>query len=169
MKFDKPENAEHRDSVYLSLKDGQAVTFIPRGEVYSFYSIFGIKGPVTPLHPDARKRYKLNVIVNENGQLKAKILEFGKSISDQFYELSQICNLSETKLRFSRKGSGKSDTVYVLLPVMNEPPLSKEVLAKIADIDLNILDKEAKRLPPSSEEPWPNEEDRPAEETWSGF
>jgi hypothetical protein len=50
-----------------------------------------------------------------------------------------VCDVTKTKIRFSRRGSGKSDTVYILMPIVNEP-ISPKVQATIDAIPLNILD-----------------------------
>ncbi len=126
-------------TLYLRLKDGEAVNIIPRGEIHEFYSVFGTRGEVTSSTPGAKLRFKMNVIVNESGTLKAKILEFGMTIYDQLAEINKVCDVTKTKIRLSRKGSGKSDTMYMLLPVVNEP-ISAKVMATIEAIPLNILD-----------------------------
>lgn len=164
MKFKKPEERPSSGStneLYIRIKDGGEVVFIPRGEIYEFYSKFGVKGEVPPDTEGARLKYKINAVVYEGGAFKAKIYEFGKSVYEQFYEISQVCDVTKTKLRLSRKGSSKEDTTYFLLPVMKEP-LSAGQLGAIDQVELNILDKPAagQRLAPSS-----NQE----EESWRGF
>ena len=143
MKFtDRPKTggSDHGGpTLYLRLKDGEAVNIIPRGEIHEFYSVFGARGEVTATTPGAKLRFKMNVVVNEAGTLKAKILEFGMTIYDQLAEINKVCDVTKTKIRMSRKGSGKSDTMYMLLPVVNEP-ISPKVLATIEAIPLNILD-----------------------------
>lgn len=155
MKFKKPEPRSTSSSsggdLYLTLKDGESINLIPRGEVYEFYSVFGVKGEVDPTTQGARARFKINAIVVENGEMKAKVLEFGKQIYNQLYELSQICEVTETKLRLSRSGSTKDNTEYTLLPVIKEP-LSPATLKKLESIQLHILDKDrAQALPPDSD------------------
>ncbi len=143
MKFTERPKAGAGDTggptLYLRLKDGEAVNIIPRGEIHEFYSVFGTRGEVTSTTPGAKLRFKMNVVVNEAGVLKAKILEFGMTIYDQLSEINKVCDVTKTKIRLSRKGSGKSDTMYMLLPVVNEP-VSPKVLATIEAIPLNILD-----------------------------
>ncbi len=135
-------------TLYLRLKDGEAVNIIPRGEIYEFYSVFGTRGEVTSSTPGAKLRFKMNVIVNESGTLKAKILEFGMTIYDQLAEINKVCDVTKTKIRLSRKGSGKSDTMYMLLPVVNEP-ISAKVMATIEAIPLHVLNQARAKQGPS--------------------
>ncbi len=144
MKFtDRPKTSRDESggpTLYLRLKDGEAVNIIPRGEIYEFYSVFGLRGEATSSTPGAKLRFKMNVVVNEAGTLKAKVLEFGMTVYDQLSEINKVCDVTKTKIRFSRKGSGKSDTMYMLLPVVNEP-ISPKVMATIEAIPLHSFGK----------------------------
>jgi len=146
MKFtDRPKQSggsHEGPTLYLRLKDGEAVNIIPRGEIYEFYSVFGQRGEATSSTPGAKLRFKVNVVVNEGGTLKAKILEFGQTIYDQMSEINKVCDVTKTKIRLSRKCSGKSDTTYMLLPVINEP-LGPKVLETLDRLSLNILGAKA--------------------------
>lgn len=144
---------ESKSETHLRLKDGDVVNIIPRGEIYEFYSVFGTKGEVSADTPSARARFKVNVVIFENGMFKAKILEFGKSIYSQLYELNHVCDVTQTKLRFSRKGSTKDTTEYTLLPIIKEP-LSAGQMDAIRAVDLHILgvsSQPSEPLPPPSE------------------
>ncbi len=141
-------------TLYLRLKDGEAVNIIPRGEIHEFYSVFGVRGEVTAETPNAKLRFKMNVVVNEAGTLKAKILEFGMTIYEQLSEINKVCDVTKTKIRLSRKGSGKSDTMYMLLPVVNEP-LSAKVMATIEAIPLHVLGSKKAEAKPAAFEDFP--------------
>lgn len=171
MKFqERPKSEQKHDgpTLYLRLKDGESVNIIPRGEIHEFYSVFGTRGEVTSSTPNAKLRFKVNVIVNEGGTLKAKILEFGPTVYEQLAEINRVCDVTRTKIRFSRKGSGKSDTMYILMPVVNEP-ISPKVQATIDAIALNVLDGKKPQVENGSQlrsgsdtfdrEPFPEQED----------
>lgn len=163
MKFKKPEdsfNQESGESLYLKIKDGQNLMFTPRGEIYEFYSVFGVKGPVLPSTPGARVRYKMNVVMSDDGgkTFKVKIYEFGKGIYKQLYEISEVCEVTTTKLRLSRRGASKEDTEYTLLPMIKEP-LSAAMIQAIGQVELHILDKSIvgplSPPGPGQDEEWP--------------
>lgn len=152
----KQERSSDGPTLYLRLKDGEAVNIIPRGEIYEFYSVFGQRGEATSQTAGAKLRYKVNVVVNEGGTLKAKILEFGQTIYDQLCEINKVCDVTKTKVRLSRKGSGKSDTTYMLLPVINEP-IGEKLQKAIDGIKLNVLGQakpaEPQDFPPDFSDP----------------
>lgn len=156
--YSKPAGSDG-PSLYIRLKDGESVNIIPRGEIYEFYGVFGVRGEVEASTPHAKLRFKINVVVNEQGTLKAKILEFGMSVYEQLSEIAHVCDVTKTKLRFSRKGSGKSDTTYIILPLVNEP-ISPQVMATIEALPLNVLgqkkeDHNFKDVPESGPDPLP--------------
>lgn len=165
MKLPKPEERAQgtgtKSDLYIRLSDGESVTFVPRGEIYPFFSVFGIRGPVPPDTEGARRRYKLNAIVLEAGkEPRAKILEIGPQVYEQLYQISEVCELTNTKLRLSRKGTSKENTEYFLLPVMKEP-LSERQIEALSKIELNILDK-----PPMTQK---TKEEDDVPESWRGF
>ncbi len=134
-------------SLYIRLKDGESINIIPRGEIYEFYSVFGTRGEVSADTAGAKLRFKVNVVINDSGTLRAKVLEFGMTVYEQLAEINKVCDVSKTKIRFSRRGSTKSDTIYIFMPVVNEP-LSPKLLATIDANPLNILDgKKPEALP----------------------
>lgn len=143
MKFDhkdQPGNDKSKDGIFIQIKDGDAINLVFRGEIYSFYSVFGVKGEASPDDEGARQRFRANAIVWAGDTFKAKILEFGKSIYGQMEEISKVCEITETKCRLSRKGSTKDNTEYTLLPVIKDP-LTAVQLDAISRIPLNILDR----------------------------
>jgi hypothetical protein len=143
MKFKAPapkSGSSEGGSLYVRLKDGESIKFTPRGEIYEFYSVFGTRGEVSPDTPGAKLKYKVNVIINDNGTLVAKIYEFGMTVYEQLYHMSMVCDVTKTKFQLSRRGSTKENTQYTLIPVINEP-LGPQVLAAFDKITLNILDR----------------------------
>ena len=114
MKFTDRAKSDSKGSgptLYLRLKDGESINIIPRGEVYEFHSIFG-KGEVPAGTQGAKTRYKMNVIVNEEGILKAKILEFGPMVYDLLATFNKLTDVTKIKFKFSRTGSTKDNTEY---------------------------------------------------------
>lgn len=172
MKFKKPAaQDEAKSDLYIKIKDGHSLTFTPRGEIHEFYSVFGTPGEVLRGTPGAKLRYKMNVVMSDDGgkTFRVKIYEFGKSIYTQLYEISQVCDVTHTKLRLSRRGSTKEDTEYTLLPMIKEP-LTTAMLQAIERVELNILDRGTQPEPPPFDAPMPTEEEMPQdEEPWQGY
>lgn len=168
MKFRKPAaQDEAKSDLYIKIKDGQSLTFTPRGEIYEFYSVFGTRGEVARGTPGAKLRYKMNVVMSDDGgkTFRAMIYEFGKSIYTQLYDISEVCEVTSTKLRLSRRGSSKEDTEYTLLPMMKEP-LTPGMISRIEEVELHILDRGTQpEPPPVLDEPMPSGEDEP----WNGY
>lgn len=176
MKFkDRPKSdqGEGGTNRYLRLKDGDAVKMIPRGEIFEFYSVFGTKGDVPAGTSGAKKKYRMNVVVLEEGKFVMKIFDFNGPLYDQFVEINKFCeenkqDITKTKVRVSRKGAGKSDTTYMALPLTNEP-LTAAIIQQIESIDLHDLDPLKKSppiprgdLPPDfGDEPMPDSEELP--------
>ncbi len=86
------------------------------------------------------------------------------TVYEQLAEINKVCDVTKTKIRFSRKGSTKDDTMYMLIPVINEP-ISPKVLATIEAIPLHSFGRpksEAKQarvedFPPDFGDPPPED------------
>ena len=145
----KTEKGSGGPTLYLRLKDGEAVNIIPRGEIHEFYSVFGVRGEAQENTPGAKLRFKMNVVINESGTLKAKLLEFGMTVYEQLSEINKVYgDVTKIKIRFSRKGSTKSDTVYMLFPLPNEP-ISPAIMKTIEGLKLNPLGPLGEKKPQS--------------------
>lgn len=123
---------------YLKLSDGQSVTGVARGEIYKFYQRWpqgGQKEVFSVPTSGASLRYKINVVVPENGGFSAKVFEFGNKVYDQFAEIAENFEIENVKIKISRKGSGKSTDWFVLCL----GPVDSKALKSIAAVELNAL------------------------------
>ena len=112
----------------IKLKAGGWVQGVLRGEPLEFEQAF-------KSDPKPKFRFKLNMVVVENGQLTARILEGGWSIYVQLKALSESdWDLEKTFVKVSREGSGPTDTKYTVTPSPKLP--TPEQLAKIAAVPL---------------------------------
>lgn len=150
MKFkERAKSPFEGSSKYIRLKDGESVTGILRGEIYEFHIkwVNGKSVVVDEKDPEAKHRYKINMVVPEEGKFVAKVLEFGSMLYDHLYELSLNMNLEKTKLKLSRKGTG-TDTTYIPVPL---GPIEEKTLTQLSGVELNILN--VQKSEPKHEEP----------------
>lgn len=123
---------------YLKIGDGQSATGVPRGEVHEFYQRWpqgGTKEIFDVPTAGASARFRINVVVNEDGKPAAKVFEFGMSVYNQLAEISENFEITKTKLKISRKGSGKN-TEWFILPL---GPVEAKALKAIEAVELNAL------------------------------
>ncbi len=83
----------------------------------------------------AKPRYKINLVVHENGELVSKIFEFGPRIYDVLATISVEMDITKTKIKISRKGQ-KKNTQWTIIPL---GPVDEKALKKIAAVELNKL------------------------------
>lgn len=123
---------------YLKIGDGQSVTGVPRGDVHEFFQRWpqgGQKEVFLVPTAGAAPRYRINVVVHEDGKFCAKVFEFGPSVYGQFSEISDNFEIDKTKVKISRKGSGKN-TEWFILPL---GPVDPKALKAIVATELNAL------------------------------
>lgn len=160
MKFNKrdiPKSDGSGGNMFMRLKDGESVTGVCRGEVYEFFIIWeNNRSRIVKQSEDgAKSRFRLNLVVHEDGKFIAKIWEFGLTIYNQLSDISDEYNLEETKLKISRRGVG-TDTVYMILPLLKEP-ISPKTLKEISAVHMLILEHKPtvpKSLNPEEPEGW---------------
>jgi hypothetical protein len=129
-------------SSFLRLKDGDVVRGIVVGDIQETYKkwVNGKGVECAPDEPGAGLRFKVNIIVDENGGLVAKIWEFGITIYNQLKDINDEYPLETTKIKVSRQGSTKDNTSYTVLPLVSaKDKLSEAQLKKINAIDLHEL------------------------------
>jgi hypothetical protein len=111
----------------------------------------------------------VNVLVEENGAYVAKMLEQGGTLYDSIAAIAEEYALDDYIMRLSRKGKGKDDTVYSIVPA-KDGKITKEQKKQFDAIKLLDVkpknDFEAKSSlvtnpPPKSEEPPFNDEETP--------
>lgn len=151
MKFNKL--ADSAPGAYLKLKDGESITIIPRGEIFSFRIRWeGGKAQEIPENdPKRHNRFKLNAFVSEGGTFVPKIWEIGIMVYNTLAEFATEMDITKSKIKVTRKGSG-TDTVYVLVPL---GPVDAKSLSVIESIPLNILASKSVGSPyPKTEKAW---------------
>ena len=126
-------------TMFLRLKDGEAVKVIPRGENKVFYVKWNgsASEEVDRSEPGAKFRFKFNVVMNEGGKYVAKIFENGPSLYNALKELAEDYDLEKTVIKIKREGSGL-ETRYHAMPMPTQ--LGEDQLAAIAAVELPDLD-----------------------------
>jgi hypothetical protein len=146
--------------MFVSLKDGDSVTGILRGEFKEYFKHWTGAGSTLcrnvvikdhkTVETGAKCQYcedglkpafkfRCNLVTKENGVMVAKIFEQGRVVYEQFRGLSDDCDLQTTTIKVKRTGAGKSDTRYTV----NTPPnasLSEDAIKNLKKIKLRSLD-----------------------------
>lgn len=144
MKFHKREIPKSEGSnLFFRLKDGETLNGVCRGEVYEFYIKWANNKSqvVTSDDPEGKSRFRVNIVVQEGQKFVAKVWEFGLTIYNQLSDINEEYDLSKTKLKIKRVGTG-TDTIYMILPLLKEP-LTPFVLNEIESVTLNMLQHKA--------------------------
>lgn len=127
-------------SVFLKLKDGESAVGVFRGELHEFYSRKDGQKNV-PCNPDdlgAKFRFKINFVINDNGQYVAKIWEQGAKMHETLEQFNNDYPLENTIVKISRKGD-KLETTYTILPNPKGhlvSPIMEDALSKVQLHDL---------------------------------
>lgn len=144
MKFIKLR--EHQKSsgggnLYVKIGDGESLTVVPRGEIFGFRVNWdgGKAVEIPEANPANFNRFKMNVIVSDNGVYSARIWEFGIVIYNQLAAYSEEMDLTKTKIKVSRKGLSKA-TEWLLIPL---GPVKSTEIVNIESVKLNILGSRA--------------------------
>lgn len=128
---------------YLKLKDQESVVLALRGDPHEYYVTWeNSKSTEVPEGtPKAQFRFRINVVMKENGAMVSKIWEQGATIYNQLKELHQEYDLEKTMLKVKRDGVGM-DTAYSILPMRQE--LTPEQQKSIASVPLQDLAPKSK-------------------------
>jgi hypothetical protein len=151
-----PKNNKRDDAEdFISLKDGQSVSGIIRGNPLTFYQHWLTQGetraavacPGKSACPHCAQgvksgfRSRFNFIIKDNGEYVPKILEQGAKVYEVIEELQTThgYDLERTVLRVARKGSGFNDTTYSVVPVQGQTvdDVLNKKLSGIKLLDLN--------------------------------
>lgn len=126
---------------FVKLKDGDSVKGVFVGDPVHWYQIFNPGGRPTVV-PQFTKggsfRFRINLVVVENGTYVAKVFEQGKTVWDALNSLEEDYKFENFVMKISRKGSTKDDTVYSVIPAPGGE-LTPEQKAKIAAVKLHPL------------------------------
>lgn len=145
MKFSKREIMSGEGNIlFLKFKDGESHIGVPRGEVYEFYQKWenNRSKVVDANDPDGKSRFRINFVVQEDGKFVPRILEFGLTVYNQLADIAEEYDITQTKLKITRRGTG-TDTVYMVLPLLKEP-IPAKVMKQIEAVPLNILEHKDK-------------------------
>ncbi len=151
MKF---ESVASDNSIFVKLKDGQKITGVFRGEVFTFRDHWtsgksqrctGTDDCVQCEKGKAAKfRFHLNFLTVENGDWVAKIFGGGKKIYQMLKGLHESdYDLEKTIVSIIRHGSTKDDTTYTILPIKDNQvtPEREAILSKVKLLDLDLAPK----------------------------
>jgi predicted DNA binding protein len=133
--------SEGGNNLFLKIQDGKSVNAVLRGEIYQFYSrwVDNRSEVVTADAEGARKRFRVNAIVEEDGRLVAKIWEFVTSVYVDLAALNEDYPIETTKVKISRRGTGK-ETNYQVIPVPPKEQLTERQLKQLESVPLNALE-----------------------------
>lgn len=142
MKFEFVQTAQSEGSAggpFLKLDTGESVNAVLRGNYYKFWQIWpqgGSKQIFDQPTSGAQMRFRVNVIVHEEGKFVAKIWEFPVMTNNMLVEIQKEVNLQTTKLKISRTGQGKKKA-WMIIPL---GPLDAKALKQVEAVELNILE-----------------------------
>ncbi len=123
---------------YLKILDGQSVTGVPRGEVFEYWQKWpqgGMKEVFAVPTMGASSRFKINVVVQEDGKFVAKVFDFGPRVYNQLADIAEELDLTKTKIKISRRGSAKN-TEWNIFPLGT---VEGKALTAIEAVELNKL------------------------------
>jgi hypothetical protein len=135
----------------LSLKDGESKVGVFRGEPFQFYQHWvngrtfpcSLKSPAGCEHCKAGNKgswkFRINFIVLEEGQFVAKVFDGGGKLYDQIVALGKEYDLSTYKMKISRTGTTKDNTVWSAMPA-KDGAIPPSELALIEKVQLTKLD-----------------------------
>jgi hypothetical protein len=138
MQFTKRPQSSGGDKKYLSLKDGESVAVLFRGNPV-FHFVKWENGKATPVaenHPEAQFRFTINALVKENAAWVAKIWDQGTIVYNMLADLNEDYPLEDTVIKITRRGT-KTDTTYMILPNKEQP--NPKQLESMKQVELNDL------------------------------
>jgi hypothetical protein len=92
--------------------------------------------------PGSSVRYKINFVMFDEASKKfvAKVWEFTQRTSNMLFDLNEELDLSNTKVKVTRRGSTKDDTTYTIVPLGDVPA---KALKEIQAVPLHVLEAKA--------------------------
>ena len=155
----KEESEKADDSIFIKLKDGQAVSGVFAGDPYIFYSIFKDPKEYQEKVKGSSLKFKVNfVIKNQDGSFALKIFQQGNTFLKDLLEMREEYGLDYV-YKIKRKGTGKDDTKYHILPVKPLDDGQKQDISNLDLLDLVKKDKPADETPPPAEDGDPGQVD----------
>ena len=132
-----------KGGAFISLKEGQDITGVFRGEPVVFYSMYDENSKTSVKKPEyfeingkaAAPRFSINFVVKDtDGNLVAKIFENSKTTAVTLKECKKEYGL-DCLFKIKRVGAGK-ETKY---PILFKDRLNKEQLAALEGVKLHDL------------------------------
>jgi hypothetical protein len=136
MKMEKLPGKESKKDL-LILKDGDSAQGMIIGEFYTYYAKFngkyyeksskGVEG--------AKFRFRVTFAVKNGGTYTPKVLEQGAELYKRLFEVNEQYPLEESPIIIKRKGSGATDTEYLVTAVnQKKNPITADEAAQLASI-----------------------------------
>lgn len=132
---------------FIRLKDGETVMCLFQGEPHDFKQHWdGNKSRLCTGEGciDCSKgikasfRFRINVVVSENGVLTAKIFEQGATVYKNLRTIHANYDLSKNFMSITRTGSDRQNTAYMILP-HKSGTISSDVAARLQSVVLHDL------------------------------
>lgn len=135
------ENAKSSKD-YLKIKDGEFIDIVIMGEPYTYYGKYQDKTEYKTKVPDSSFKFKLQVVVKQDGAYVGKILNGG------FFLISDIKeNIDENGVdsiyRIKRKGTGTDSRYFVIF----KTKVPEEQMKSLKDVPLPALTSNGKMQP----------------------
>lgn len=125
-------------SVFIKLKDKESVTGVLRGDPYGFFKAFK-EGD------EPRFRFQINMVIQENGAMVAKVFEGGESVYRQLKDyIDAGYNLEEHFVKITRSGLDKQTKYSV---IVLKDPVRPDVLKQVQAVQLRKLGAKAANQP----------------------
>lgn len=153
---------------FIKLKDGESVVVVFQGTPYDFKQHWLAGKPTLctaldgacPMCDKKNKpsfRFRINAVVKEGDQYVGKIWEQGWTVYENLIGINTDYPLEKTALKITRRGSGPSDTTYIVVPSpqpLNEAALT--LIAAVKPLDLTNFESPSKEnIPPPTDEDIP--------------
>ena len=131
--------------LFVSLKDGDEVLGVFRGNPHIFWKKYPDQTEFSEWEEGMATRFKINLIVKEGDQFVAKVFEQGAKLLNDISEMKIEYTLNHW-FKIKRKGSTKDNTKYTLLP---KGDVSHDDLLAISKLELKPL-KRGDDTPPKN-------------------
>lgn len=121
---------------FVSLKDGETVTVVFRGEPREYFQKFGDPTEYDKPGENRGFKFKINVVTkNDEGKKVSKIFSGGKQTFTTLVALIEKLG-ADYVYDISRVGAGKKNTTYLVMP---KGPLNVDQLEEINAVALQEL------------------------------
>lgn len=84
-------------------------------------------------------KFLVNFVIYENNQYMVKIFEQGWTVYESMKALNEDFDLEKTIVKITRRGTGRDNTTYSILPIPGNPRLTPERERMIAALSLYDL------------------------------